>query len=68
MELQNALVEIAVRQIESVTGKSVRETELETEEKKKKKEGVGERSKVPQPVMSTSSDLARSCTLDPHKK
>lgn len=60
MELQNALVEIAVRQFESATDKSVRETELERE----KKEGVSERSKVPQPViMNTSSDLARSCTL-----
>lgn len=41
MELQNALVEIAVRQVESATDKSVRETELERE----KKEGVSERSK-----------------------
>lgn len=61
MELQNALVEIAVRQVESATDKSVRETELERERKKKK--GVSERSKVPQPVlMSTSSVLASSCT------
>lgn len=59
MELQNALVEIAVRQVESAIDKSVRETELERE----KKEGVSERSKVLQPViMSTSSDLASSCT------
>ena len=59
MELQNALVEIAVRQVESATDKSVRETESERE----KKEGVSERSKIPQPViMSISSDLACSCT------
>lgn len=44
MELQNALVEIAVRQVESVTDKSVRETEFERE-----KEGVSERSRVQRP-------------------
>lgn len=59
MELQNALVEIAVRQVESVTDKSVRETELERE----KKEGVSGRSRDPRP-----SWWRLAVAPDPHRK
>lgn len=70
MEIQNALVEIAVRQVDRVTGKSesnrvrVREKERERE----RKERASERAQVPQPSLTnTSSDLAH-VPSDPHKE